>query len=356
MNFIQSTIIQLHQATPTAKTITLQCTSEWDAERHYKPGQFITIKMNIRGKELKRSYSVHGVSKDRKRIQITVKDSESGMMSSFLNTHAAVGDEVFVSKPMGRFVCHPESHNYKSYYFFAAGSGITPVYAMIQAILENEPQSVVYLLYGNRRSDDIIFLGELNYLDLQYKEQFQIQYLVSDAYSDWKSIFESEGKSGRINAQEIDLFLKKFPPFSQDCEYYICGPNSMNSMVIKHLLYLDVEDEHIHIESYGDRKSEAAKSKNQLTHSLLEAVVYDALVKVDMHVNETVLSALKRSNKAPKHSCESGICGACMGQLKEGEVQMKSNSFLSQKEVEGGKILSCQSMAKSESLKVEFRD
>jgi len=78
-------------------------------------------------------------------------------MSTFLNKNVKKGDALEIMRPDGRFTLITLPDVQRDHFFFAAGSGITPVMSMIKSMLEQEPKSTAYLLYGNKDENSIIF-------------------------------------------------------------------------------------------------------------------------------------------------------------------------------------------------------
>jgi len=152
-----------------------------------------------------------------------------------LNQNVKVGDKFEVMPPGGHFKLSINEVPTSNYFFFGAGSGITPLMAMIESILEATDSSVCHLLYGNRDEANIIFKEKLDRLQLVYKDRIVIDYILSQPKKEKsigiKSIFSSpkptwKGKIGRIDKSLIAAFLEQYP--KQVIKgYYICGPGKM---------------------------------------------------------------------------------------------------------------------------------
>ncbi|HHS95113.1 MAG TPA: nitric oxide dioxygenase, partial [Phaeodactylibacter sp.] len=126
----------------------------------YKPGQYLTFVLHIHDREVRRSYSMSSAPYEED-LQVTIKRVEGGLVSNYLLDRMKPGDSLQVMPPQGRFTTTIKEENRKTYYFFGAGSGITPLMSLIKTILEEEPQSSVFLLYGNRNENSIIFKDSL---------------------------------------------------------------------------------------------------------------------------------------------------------------------------------------------------
>ena len=100
----------------------------------FKQGQNVTIKVNMNGEEIRRSYSICSSPLDNE-LRIAVKKVYDGSFSTYANQKLKQGDVLDVLPPTGTFFTEVNISNKKKYVFFAAGSGITPVISIIKTIL-----------------------------------------------------------------------------------------------------------------------------------------------------------------------------------------------------------------------------
>ena len=159
-SFHSLTVKALTKETEEAVSVSFEIPQDLKQQFIYKPGQYLTLKFLIDGKEQRRAYSMSS-SPVEDNVTVTVKQLAGGLVSTHINKQLKVGDQVEVMKPEGRFVALLDPNNRKTYFLFAAGSGITPIISIAKSILEQEPQSSVALLYGNRNEDSIIFRDHL---------------------------------------------------------------------------------------------------------------------------------------------------------------------------------------------------
>lgn len=327
----------------------------------FQPGQHITLKLDINGKAYRRSYSLSSALHERV-LKITVKKVHKGIVSTYLLQHIKAGDELVISKPEGHFCISPNQERRNNYYFFAAGSGITPVYSMIRSLLENEAMSNIYLLYGNRKKEDIIFHQELLEMAKTYEGQLFVEYTLSgegkgflpflkSAKSDWS------GWTGRINKKMIDTFLQKYPASTKDAYYYLCGPGKMIEDVKKELLALGKDSKHVHAE-YFTSPIEAATTKSS-------SVKFPEKVNIKVHLNnetkdlsipgnKKILDSLLDAGLDAPYSCCSGACSTCMAKLVSGEVKMDLVLALEPEEIQAGYILTCQAKPTTSEIEIRF--
>ncbi len=312
-------------------------------------GQHLTLRFWIDGVEVRRSYSISETPSSGDPLRITVKRVEGGLVSNHINDRITAGDIVDVMPPFGGFCLEPEPKGRRTYYFFGAGSGITPLYAMIRTILVAEPYSVAYLAYGNANADSIIFREPLVDLENQTEGRLVVRHVLTSP--SWMSSF-SYWRRGRIDAEAIAAFIDEHPPYAQDAQYYVCGPGGMNTTVRAALQGLGVPDTRIHTESYGASEP-PDDSVNGITATTSVRLNGASLV-VPISAGQAVLDAVRASGANPPYSCESGVCGACRAHLRNGKVHLRARMALTDSDVERGIILTCQALPTTPQLAVEY--
>jgi ferredoxin-NADP reductase len=75
----------------------------------YKPGQFVTLELNIEGKRILRSYTISSSPSRPHLIEISVKRVKGGLVSNYLHDHMSLGDSVVMKPPVGKFHCFRHS-------------------------------------------------------------------------------------------------------------------------------------------------------------------------------------------------------------------------------------------------------
>ncbi|MEN9610977.1 MAG: hypothetical protein RLZZ628_1791, partial [Bacteroidota bacterium] len=149
MEFHHLTVSKIGQETTDTVSVTFAVPENLKQPFIYTAGQYLTLKLDIKNESVRRAYSMSSspVEKD---WTITVKKVKNGLASNYICNQLKVGMTVEVALPDGRFTLKPDVSKRKNYYLFGAGSGITPLMSILKTILEQEPQSIVFLLYGNR--------------------------------------------------------------------------------------------------------------------------------------------------------------------------------------------------------------
>ena len=159
-------------------------------------GQHITVRVIIDGKAHRRAYSVSASPQTNEPLRITVKKKAGGLVSTYINEQINAGDTLEVMPPFGQFTLQPDASQRRTHYFFGAGSGITPLFAMLCSVLRAEPHSSCHLVYGNHNEKSTLFLNELNELVEQYPNRLTVSHVFSKP-SWWSDV--SCWKKGQIN-------------------------------------------------------------------------------------------------------------------------------------------------------------
>lgn len=315
----------------------------------WRAGQHITLRFEMDGTEVRRPYSISDTPEDGGPLRITVKRVKDGLVSNHVNEHVLAGDAIDVSPPFGGFCLDPEPKARRTHYFFGAGSGITPVYAMIRSVLAAEPYSVAHLAYGNVDADSVIFREALSRLEDESEGRLTVQHILSSP--SWLSSFRY-WRRGRIDDAAVANFIEEHPPYAQDVQYYVCGPDGMNAAVRAALVGLDAPDSRIHMENYGP----VTPPDNSVPGVAADAKVRlnDATLAVSVAPGQTVLDAVRAAGGTPPYSCESGVCGACRARLRKGKAHLRARMALTDAEVNQGFILTCQALPTTSKLTVEY--
>jgi len=323
----------------------------------YKPGQYLTIRSEADVNSLRRSYSICSGVNDPE-LQIAIKRIEGGQFSNFVNDSIKVGDIIHAMPPEGNFSATLDKDHVKQYLFIAAGSGITPVFSNIKSILEEEPGSRVTLLYGNQRTNTIMFRDALSFLKNRYMTRLHWINLLSR---------EDQGAdllNGRLDNKKGSALNQTLIELDSFDDYFICGPESMISEVSRGLRGIGVKDADIHYELFSSSAEDAQLivQKHQARARQFAGKMSHVTMVMDGRSVDFELSAdganlldsgIDQGMDLP-YSCRDGVCATCKAKLLEGKVDMDITHGLESKEIENGFILTCQAHPISDQVVVDF--
>lgn len=320
----------------------------------FESGQYLTLKADINGEDVRRSYSLCS-SPYENEWRVAVKQVKEGKFSTYANKTLETGAELEVMTPTGNFKLSVNSSNSNSYVLFAAGSGITPMLSIAKTALHEESNSDVTLFYGNKGFGSIIFREEIEALKNQYMDRIRIVHILSR---------ESVGNKIQKGRIDKDKTSKLFDAFLKDTEIsaaYICGPESMIMGVKDALIEKGVDSSKVHFELFTTPSSEKKKVELPTNSPKIESnvtVIIDG-EQIDLHLDSTgenILDAAQKAGGDLPFACKGGVCCTCKAKIIEGSASMDVNYSLEKDEVEAGYILTCQAHPTSDKLVVSFDD
>lgn len=356
-------IKEVKEETLDAFTIKLAVPDELKDHFSYFPGQYLTLKLTIKNKEVRRSYSMSSCPLE-KELSITVKRVKKGLVSNFLADYLKAGQFLEVSQPEGKFYPELNPEQRKNYFLIGAGSGITPLFSIAKAVLEEEPQSSVHLLYGNRNEESIIFRNELDQMAKRYAGQFFCTLTLSQPKREKpgglgglfaKGKFTWEGEIGRIDRKMIQRFISENISSGVRSEFFICGPEDLALSAEKGLLEDGFDNENIHKELFLSADMSGSKGGKEGVNAMMSVELGGETFTMELPAQKTILQVLIAAKKNPPYSCTAGACSSCMAKVIIGSVVMDVCHALDPEEIEQGYILTCQSRANSENLEITFK-
>lgn len=338
------TVARIDPLTDDSAAVTFDVPPALAGRFAFAPGQSLTIR---RG-EARRSYSICAAAGRPPRIG--VREVAGGTVSGWLVHEVRAGDVIEVQAPSGSFT--PDLDTPGHHVLIAAGSGITPVLSIAGSVLAAQDTSTVTLLYGNRRSDTVMFADEIADLKDAYPERICLVHVLS------REPQEVELFNGRLDAAKLRSLLPVTVDVAAVDHWWLCGPFAMVEDAISLLTELGVPRGQVHRELFyvedtppaQAAHAEAAAGPGAEVTVLLDGRASTVLVPA----GTPVLDGAQRVRPDLPFACKGGVCGTCRARLVEGEVTMRRNYALEQQELDAGYILTCQSLPTSASVIVDY--
>ena len=344
----------IYKETKDTSVIAFEVPQALQNEFKFSQGQHLTLKTIIDGEDVRRSYSLCSSPFDGE-WKVAVKQILGGKFSTFVNEVLQAGDELEVMTPSGTFGVECNPKNAKNYLFFAAGSGITPILSMIKAHLAAEPNSTCKLFYVNRTAKSIIFKEELEQMRNTYFGRLEIYYFLTKEKRDI-DLF-----NGRFDDEKMNVLTKTFIDIPDTSEVFLCGPEQMVNYVSEYLIAAGLPKELVHFELFVTGLSEEdIKRAERLAQQNVEGTkvtIVDGGKEFQFTMTkeyDNILDAALSAGADLPFACKGGVCSTCKCQIKEGEVEMKINYALEDKEVAQNFVLSCQAVPTTDNVVVDF--
>lgn len=348
MAFHMLTVADVEELTEDAVAVTFDVPSEVAEDFAFVPGQSLTLRRLVDGREERRQYSICAPAGARPRVG--VREIPDGLFSRWLVRDVRPGDRVEVQTPSGRFCPDPSMLDGGRHLCVAAGSGITPMLSVASSVLESGGD--VTLLYGNRTTGSVMFAEELADLKNEHGPELQLVHVLSREPRDVELF------SGRLDADRLRRLLTTVAPVARFDHVWICGPHAMLDDARSVLAELGVPAERVHVELfYVDAPPPELHRVEAGVDGETTAVtvVLDGLTTTaPMPRDRSILDGAQATRSDLPFACKGGVCGTCRARVTEGEVDMRRNYALEPGEVEAGFVLTCQSFPLADPVTVDF--
>jgi ring-1,2-phenylacetyl-CoA epoxidase subunit PaaE len=243
------------------------------------------------------------------------------------------GDHLTTIGASGFFVLPENTEAVRRIVFVAAGSGITPVFALMKSVMHSHPNVNVLLIYSNRNTKHTIFHDELRRLHRQFPERLSMEYLFSSSHDVTRSRLTPETLAGILAHRQVNTY--------DNTLFYVCGPGDYMRMVTIALISFGVPVKHIKREIFHvQQPALTPEPPDKAVHEVL-LFVRDNEFRFSVQYPITILQAAKLLHVPIPFSCENGQCGTCVAKCLHGTVWMARNEVLLAEEIEKGKVLTC---------------
>lgn len=356
-SFHSLTVGNVEPITSQAVAISFNVPDELSETFQFLPGQYLTLRANVDGEDIRRSYSI--CSKPGEPLTVGIKQVEQGRFSTFAQGLKA-GDTLEVMPPQGNFICQVDENakaaKSQNLILIAAGSGITPMLSIASAVLECDPSSRVTLVYGNQATQTIMFREALEDLKDRFLDRFEVFHVLSREAQDVE-LFH-----GRIDVVRIkELAASEILRVSEATGIYLCGPAEMTLALEQHFIETGVPKNQVHTELF---EAPGQSEPVVISKETVEAAKQGVGIEVTLDglrrrftladASQTVLEAAEGAGLELPFSCAGGMCATCRCKVTEGDAEMDRNFSLDDWELEAGFVLACQLRPKSSVLKLDF--
>ncbi|MDX3354892.1 phenylacetate-CoA oxygenase/reductase subunit PaaK [Streptomyces sp. ME01-24h] len=342
-------VAAVEQLCADAAAVSFDIPKELAEEFAFAPGQSLTLRREVDGRDERRSYSICSPAGSAPRIGVRVVPG--GLFSAWLVHKVGPGDTVEVMGPTGAFT--PDLATPGHHVLIAAGSGITPMLSIAESVLAADLGSRVTLLYGNRRTDTVMFADELAELKDLYPARFQLAHVLS------REPREAEVLSGRLDAGRLAALVEGLVDVPGADHWWLCGPHGMVVDAQRVLAGLGVPQDRVHQELFYADDEPVSPVRHE--DAVAEGPVSQVTIVLDGRTttaalprDRSVLDGAQRTRPDLPFACKGGVCGTCRALVTDGKAEMRRNFALETSEVDAGYVLTCQSYAVSDDLTVDF--
>ena len=343
-DFHQLTVKRVERLTEDSAAITLAVPAGLAAEFAFAAGQSLTVRQG----EERRTYSICAPAGAAPRIG--VREVAGGAVSGWLVRTLKAGDTLEVQVPSGTFT--PDLSVPGRHVLIAAGSGITPMMSIAASVLAADDKSTVTLLYGNRRSDTVMFADEVADLKDAHPARMQIVHVLS------REPQEVALHSGRLDASRLSALLPATVDVPAVDHWWLCGPFAMVTDAIDVLHEFGVEPSRIHRELFwvGDEPpAEAVHDDAPVGAGASLTVILDGRSStLTLPAGTPVLDGAQKARPDLPFACKGGVCGTCRARVVSGAAVMRRNYALEQREIDAGYVLTCQALPQTDEITVDY--
>jgi len=348
-DFHRLTVSRVEPLTGDSAAITLTVPDDLAGAFAFAAGQTLTVRHG----EERRSYSIcapAGPGFPNAAPRIAVREVAGGAVSGWLVRTLKAGDALEVQVPSGTFT--PDLSVPGRHVLIAAGSGITPMMSIAASVLAADDKSTVTLLYGNRRSDTVMFADEVADLKDAYPARMQLVHVLS------REPQEVELHSGRLDGERLRALLPVTVNVARMDHWWLCGPFGMVNDAIDVLRDLGVDASQIHRELFwvgDDPPVETTHEDAPVGDGRNVTVILDGRSStLTLPPGTPILDGAQRARPDLPFACKGGVCGTCRAKVTSGTAVMRRNYALEQRETDAGYVLTCQAVPQTDEITVDY--
>ncbi|WP_320784842.1 2Fe-2S iron-sulfur cluster-binding protein [Streptomyces sp. CRN 30] len=347
-------VAAVDRLTDDSVALTLAVPPALREEYRHLPGQHLALRRTVDGTEIRRTYSIcspapaPGTDGPRT-LRVGVRLVEGGEFSTYALKEIAVGDELQVMTPAGRFTLEPAPGLYAA---VVGGSGITPVLSIATTLLERAPEARFCLVRSDRTAASTMFLEDVADLKDRFPDRFQLVTVLS------REEQQAGPPSGRLDRERLAGLLPALLPVQRVAGWFLCGPFGLVREAERALRGLAIPRTRIHQEIFHVEATAPAVTASATTaapvHSTVTARLDGRGGTWPVREHESLLDTVLRNRSDAPYACKGGVCGTCRAFLVSGDVRMDRNFALEPEETAAGYVLACQSHPVTEQVELDF--
>ncbi len=343
-DFLKLRVVRIHSETSDTKSYFVESVDGRPVP--HRAGQFLTLILLHNGHEVRRSYSLSSTANEP--LRFTIKRIENGEISRYLLDTLHVGDILTSLHPAGRFTLDERQPG--DLVLLGAGSGITPLFAIIKQVLWTEPTRRVTLLYSNTRERTIIFREELEELQRRFPDRFRLIYLLSNPSDDWT------GLRGRLNNVMLERLLPDLVDISdrETIQFYVCGPGDYMRMVQFTVVFSGFRPDQIRRENFVVEPLVLTPPPALAQDRTVLLKFRGREIDIQVPAYKSILQAALDEGIQLPYSCRGGRCSTCVARCQSGSVHMTINDVLTERDLKEGWVLTCTGYPESDGVVIEI--
>jgi ring-1,2-phenylacetyl-CoA epoxidase subunit PaaE len=343
-------VAAVDRLTDDSVALTLAVPAELREEYRHTAGQHLALRRVVDGTEIRRTYSICSPApapdgEGPSTLRVGVRLVDGGAFSTYALKEIAVGDELEVMTPAGRFTLDPAPGLYAA---IVGGSGITPVLSIVSTLLAREPGARFCLIRSDRTAASTMFLEEVADLKDRYPQRLQLVTVLS------REEQQAGLPSGRLDRERLRELLPALLPVADVAGWFLCGPLGLVQGAERALRETGVPRSRIHEEIFHVDLTPPPATTNAPAHSTVTARLDGRAGSWPVRDGESLLETVLRNRADAPYACKGGVCGTCRAFLVSGEVRMDRNFALEPEETEAGYVLACQSHPLTEAVELDF--
>jgi ferredoxin-NADP reductase len=315
----------------TSSTKTFRFVSEDQYLPPFQAGQYLAVKVNLGSVVTSRPYSISSAPNQTGYYDLTVRRVDRGLVSNFFLDKVEPNQVFEVSGPHGNFCFNPLFHG-PDMVLLAGGSGITPFMSIIREIVECGIRRNVYLFYGSKNLDDVLFHRALTDMAAKFPNirYFPVLENPPVGYQGCRGLM-----TGALIKEKLGNLEGK--------TYYLCGPQAMYDFCVAQLEELGVPRRKIRRELYGPPSdpSRCDGWPTAVNPDQVFSVSISGRGKVQARAGETLLSVLEKNGLVVPSICRSGECSMCRVKVVSGQVFQPPGALVRKSDQRFGYVHSC---------------